>query len=100
MENSVALIGVLLDYCANQSPLFEENKTNFLELYLTVVLNSREKPPKALSEAFQPLLKRMVHEEFGKMIVPTLVKILKRNPELALEVVGVLLKSTKLDLSK
>ena len=39
MENSVALIGVLLDYCANNSPLFEENKTNFLELYLTVVLN-------------------------------------------------------------
>lgn len=100
MENSAALIGVLLDYCANNSPLFEENKTNFLELYLTVVLNSREKPPKALSEAFQPLLKRMVHEEFGKMVVPTSVKMLKRNPELALEVVDVLLKSTNLDLSK
>lgn len=100
MENSAALIGVLLEYCANNSPLFEENKTNFLELYLTVVLNSREKPPKVLSEAFQPLLKRMVHEEFGKMVVPTSVKMLKRNPELALEAVSLLLKLTNLDLSK
>jgi len=75
-------------------------QTNFLELYLTLVLNSREKPPKVLSESFQPLLKRMVHEEFGKMVVPTSVKMLKRNPELALEAVGLLLKLTNLDLSK
>lgn len=100
MENSAALIEVLLDYCTNNYPLFEENKTIFLELYLTLVLNAREKPPKALSEAFQPLLKHMVHEEFGKLVVPASVKMLKRNPELALEVVCLLLKLTNLDLSK
>jgi len=44
------------------------------ELYLTLVLNSREKPPKALSEAFQPLLKHTVHEEFGKLVLPASVK--------------------------
>ncbi|GLJ35635.1 hypothetical protein SUGI_0716270 [Cryptomeria japonica] len=100
MEYSSGLIAVLLEYCANISPLFEEHRTGFRELYLKIVLNSRERPPKTLTEAFQPLFKHMGHEDFGKIVVPTSIKMLKRNPELSLEAVGVLLNLVNLDLSK
>lgn len=42
----------------------------------------------------------MVHEEFGKLVVPTSVKMFKHDPKLALEVACLLLKLTKLDLRK
>lgn len=72
----------------------------FLELYLKLVLNSKEKPRKALSEAFGPLFKQLTHDEFGKVVVPNAVKMLKRNPELIMESVSLLLKLCSLDLSK
>jgi len=75
-------------------------QTIFLELYLTVVLKSREKPPKALSEAFHPILEHIVQDEFRKIMVPTSIKMLKHELELALEVVCLLLKLKKLNLRK
>lgn len=42
----------------------------------------------------------MSHEDFQNIVVPSSVKMLKRNPEIVLESVGILLKSVKLDLSK
>lgn len=72
----------------------------FVDVYVKAVLNAREKPPKSLSEAFGPLLACLSHEEFGSVVVPSSVKMLKRNPEIALEPVEVLLEAVKLDLSK
>jgi hypothetical protein len=53
-----------------------------------------------LSEAFQPLLEQLSHEDFGKTILPSAIKMLKRNPELVMEAFGLLLTYTKLDLSQ
>lgn len=64
------------------------------------VLNAREKPTKALSESFLSLFANMAHEDFMSTILPSSVKMLKRNPEIVLESVGVLLKSVPLDLSR
>lgn len=72
----------------------------FLDLYVKSVLNAREKPTKGLSEAFLPLFTRLSHEDFKNTILPSSVKMLKRNPELVLESIGVLLQSVNLDLSK
>lgn len=72
----------------------------FLDLYVKSVLNAREKPTKGLSEAFLPLFTYMSHEDFKNTILPSSLKMLKRNPELVLESVGVLLQSINLDLSK
>lgn len=71
----------------------------FLELYLKLVWNSKDKPLKALNEAFQPLLQHMTHDDFGKTVLPTASKMLKRNPELVMESFGCLLMYTNLDLS-
>lgn len=72
----------------------------FLDLYVKAVLSAREKPAKGLSEAFCPLFWSLTHEEFENVVVPSSVKMLKRNPEIAMEAVEVLLKTVTLDLSK
>lgn len=72
----------------------------FLDIYVKAVLNTKEKPAKVLSEAFHPLFTHMVHEDFKSIVVPSAIKMLKRNPELVLESVCVLLKLVTLDLSK
>lgn len=72
----------------------------FLDLYVKAVLNAKEKPTKGLSEAFVPLFTHMSHEDFKNTILPSSLKMLKRNPELVLESVGVLLRFVNLDLSK
>ncbi len=85
-------VGMLLLWCFLQ--------TVFLELYIKLVLGAREKPLRALSEAFQPLLQRLSHTEFGTTVLPSAGKMLKRNPETVMEAVGLLLTYTSLDLSK
>lgn len=69
-------------------------------MYVKAVLNAREKPADGLSEAFCPLFSYLLHEEFKSIVVPSSVKMLKRNPELVLESVEFLLESVNLDLSK
>ncbi|RXH82519.1 hypothetical protein DVH24_036860 [Malus domestica] len=96
------LIWLLLEYSStsSNSSLFEQCKPTFLDIYLKAILNAREKPAKGLSEAFHPLFKHMSHEDFQNIVLPSAVKMLKRNPEIVLESVGILLKSVNLDLSK
>ncbi|XP_057962817.1 protein ILITYHIA [Malania oleifera] len=98
-KDSPELIWLLLEFSRTTS-LFEQFKPIFLDIYVKAVLNAREKPAKGLSEAFLPLFTKMVHEDFISVVIPSSVKMLKRNPEIVLESVGVLLKSVNLDLSK
>lgn len=72
----------------------------FLDIYVKAVLSAREKPANGLGEAFHPLFTHMSHDDFQSIVVPAAVKMLKRNPEIVLESVGILLKSVNLDLSK
>ncbi|XP_059665692.1 protein ILITYHIA isoform X2 [Cornus florida] len=94
------LIRFILEFSVSIPSLFAEWKQIFLDMYVKAVLNAREKPAKDLSEAFRPLFTHLLHEDFKNIVVPSSVKMLKRNPELVLESVGVLLKSVNLDLSK
>jgi len=69
-------------------------------MYVKSVLNTREKPARGLNEALLPLFSHLSHEDFSSSVIPSSVKMLKRNPELVLESVGFLLQSVNLDLSK
>lgn len=93
------IIWLLIEY-SRKDPSFSKYKPIFLDIYVKVVLSAREKPAKGLSEAFCPLLLSLTHEEFENVVVPSSVKMLKRNPEIALESVEILLKSVSIDLSK
>ncbi|XP_057471002.1 protein ILITYHIA [Actinidia eriantha] len=99
-KDSPQLLGLLLEFSSSVPSLFDQWKPTFLDMYVKSVLNAREKPTKDLSEAFLPLFMYLAHEDFKSIVVPSSVKMLKRNPELVLESVGILLKSVKLDLSK
>ncbi|KAH9784175.1 protein ILITYHIA [Citrus sinensis] len=72
----------------------------FLDIYVKAVLNAKEKPMKGLSESFLPLFTHMSREDFQSIVLPASIKMLKRNPEIILESIGILLKSVNLDLSK
>ncbi|KAB1202522.1 Translational activator GCN1 [Morella rubra] len=99
-KDSPQLIWLLLEFSSMSSSLFEQCKPTFLDIYVKTVLNAREKPILGLSEAFVSLFSHMSHEDFQSTVLPSSVKMLKRNPEIVLESVGVLLKSVNLDLSK
>lgn len=99
-KESPELIRLLLEFSSASSSRFEQCKSIFMDIYLKAVLNAREKPVKELSECFYPLFRHLSHEDFQNVVLPSSVKMLKRNPEIVLEAVGVLLDSVSLDLSK
>lgn len=72
----------------------------FLDIYVKAVLNAKEKPSLSLSYCFRSLFIHISHEEFKDVVVPSSIKMLKRNPEIVIDSVGILLNSVKLDLSK
>ncbi|KAL1214916.1 Protein ILITYHIA [Cardamine amara subsp. amara] len=99
-KDTPELLGLLLEFSCSSAALFEQSKAIFVHIYVTDVLNSREKQKQNLSKCFQPLLLRLSHEEFQTVILPAAVKMLKRNPEIVLESVGFLLANVNIDLSK
>ncbi|GAV69761.1 LOW QUALITY PROTEIN: DUF3554 domain-containing protein/CLASP_N domain-containing protein/HEAT_2 domain-containing protein [Cephalotus follicularis] len=99
-KESPELLWLLLEFSITLPSLFEQSKPIYLDIYVKAILNSREKPTKWLSECFCPLFKHMSHEDFQSIVLPSSTKMLKRNPEIVLESVGILLKSINLDLSK
>ncbi|CAJ1961186.1 unnamed protein product [Sphenostylis stenocarpa] len=94
------LLMLLLEFSSQSPSLVGEFKPAFLDIYVSAILSAKEKPGKCLTEAFCPLYLQMSHEDFQNIVVPSSVKMLKRNPEIVLESVGILLKSVNLDLSK
>ncbi|XP_052734790.1 protein ILITYHIA [Vigna angularis] len=94
------LLMFLLEFSFQSPSLVVEFKPTFLDIYVSAILSAKEKPGKSLTEAFRVLYLQMSHEDFQNIVVPSSVKMLKRNPEIVLESVGILLKSVNLDLSK
>ncbi|KAI7734032.1 hypothetical protein M8C21_026549, partial [Ambrosia artemisiifolia] len=94
------MLCVMLDFSSSKAALFEQWKPVYLDMYVQSVLNAKDKPTKTLSEAFRSLYLQLSHEDFKNIIIPSSVKMLKRNPELVLESIGVLLRHVNLDLSK
>uniref|UniRef100_A0A7N0VHG6 TOG domain-containing protein n=1 Tax=Kalanchoe fedtschenkoi TaxID=63787 RepID=A0A7N0VHG6_KALFE len=94
------LIQVLLEFSCKNPSTVEEYKAIFLDIYVKAVLNAKEKPASSLSQCFYPLLIHISHDEFKNIVVPSSIKMLKRNPEIVIESIGILLKSVRLDLSK
>ena len=72
----------------------------FLDLYVKTILSSKDRPSKAATEAFKPLFLDIGHEDFRNNVVPSCIRMLKRNPEVVLQSIGYLLETVRLDLSK
>ncbi|RZB49639.1 protein ILITYHIA-like [Glycine soja] len=99
-KDSPELLMLLLEFSSRSPSLFGEFKPAFLDIYVNAILSAKEKPGKSLTEAFHSLYLQMSHGDFQSLVIPSSVKMLKRNPEIVLESVRILLKSVNLDLSK
>ncbi|KAH0938797.1 hypothetical protein HID58_006258 [Brassica napus] len=99
-KDTPELLGLLIEFTCPSPALFEQSKAIFVDIYVKDVLNSREKLRQNICKCFQPLLLRLSHEEFQTVILPAALKMLKRNPEIVLESVGLLIASVNIDLSK
>ncbi|RLN40709.1 translational activator GCN1 [Panicum miliaceum] len=100
MRDSPAFLNLILDFTITSPSLSAEYKSMFLDLYVKTILSSKDRPPKAATEAFKPLFLEVGHEDFKNTVMPSCVKMLKRNPEIVLQSIGYLLKMVRLDLSK
>ncbi|KAF8675346.1 hypothetical protein HU200_047709 [Digitaria exilis] len=100
MRDSPAFLNLILDFTIKSPSLSAEYKSIFLDLYVKTILSSKDRPPKAATEAFKPLFLEIGHEDFKNTVMPSCIKMLKRNPEIVLQSIGYLLKIVHLDLSK
>ncbi|KQK13484.1 protein ILITYHIA [Brachypodium distachyon] len=98
-RDSPAFINLILDFTVTSSSLFSEYKPVFLDLYVKTILSSKDRPSQAASEAFKPLFLDIGHEDFKNVILPSCIRMLKRNPEIVLQSIGNLLMTVRLDLS-
>ncbi|ONM08702.1 ILITYHIA [Zea mays] len=100
MRDSPAFLNLILDFTISSPSLSTEYKSVFLDLYVKTILSSKDRAPKAATEAFKPLLLEIGHEDFKNTVIPSCIKMLKRNPEIILQSIGYLLRTVRLDLSK
>uniref|UniRef100_J3LSA3 TOG domain-containing protein n=1 Tax=Oryza brachyantha TaxID=4533 RepID=J3LSA3_ORYBR len=100
VRDSPAFLNLILDFTITSPSLYAEYKPMFLDLYVKTVLGSKDRPSQASSEAFKPLFSDMGHEDFKNTVVPSCIRMLKRNPEIVLQSIGYLLYTVRLDLSK
>uniref|UniRef100_A0A0D9YYV8 TOG domain-containing protein n=1 Tax=Oryza glumipatula TaxID=40148 RepID=A0A0D9YYV8_9ORYZ len=100
VRDSPAFLNIMLDFAITSPSLYAEYKPLFLDLYVKTILGSKDRPSQASAEAFKPLFLDMGHEDFKNIIVPSCIKMLKRNPEIVLQSIGYLLNTVRLDLSK
>lgn len=99
-DSTNGLIRVLLQLAVKDSSFLGRHRAKFLGMYVSLVWTSKEKVSARLSEAFSPLLSRLTHEEFGNVVQPAVVKMLRRNPEIVMEATCILISSVSLDTSK
>uniref|UniRef100_A0A0E0P0K8 TOG domain-containing protein n=1 Tax=Oryza rufipogon TaxID=4529 RepID=A0A0E0P0K8_ORYRU len=100
VRDSPAFLNIMLDFAITSPSLYAEYKPLFLDLYVKTILGSKDRPSQASAEAFKPLFLDMGHEDFKNIVVPSCIKMLKRNPEIVLQSIGYLLNTVRLDLSK
>uniref|UniRef100_A0A0D9VYB3 TOG domain-containing protein n=1 Tax=Leersia perrieri TaxID=77586 RepID=A0A0D9VYB3_9ORYZ len=100
VRDSPAFLNIILEFTISSPSLYAEYKPMFLDLYVKTILGSKDRPSQASSEAFKPLFMDMGHEDFKNIVVPSCIRMLKRNPEIVLQSIGYLLNTVSLDLSK
>jgi len=80
----------------NPTHLFVANiftsKSKFLEGYVQAVLSANSKQERGYLEWFAAILKKVEKNEFGNVLLPAIVRLLKRTPEVAIHGISYLLE--------
>lgn len=67
--------------------------------YCTKVLASKDATPAHVQQAYEPLLAQVSSEQFVTSLLPVLLRMLKRSPEVTLPSLASICSSSRLDLS-
>ena len=73
--------------------------TGLLRLLLMQVLSSRDAVPPVVLSAYRPLLAGMSRESFAEALLPALLRVVKRLPDVMLPLAEAVLDMITLDLS-
>lgn len=89
----------ILHFASQHPDQLTAHRQDLLTFYCDRVLGAKAVLTAEAVNAYSPLLKDLTHEEFGKAILPAVLKYVKRTPEPALSSTKALLSAVQLDLS-
>ncbi|KAF8792212.1 eIF-2-alpha kinase activator GCN1 like protein [Argiope bruennichi] len=75
-------------------------KDQAIQLLTKVVIGSKAKPLPHVLESCSSLLRQITHNEFKTSVLPSIQKVLLRNPEIIFETVNSIITGVSLDLSQ
>ncbi|GFU29456.1 eIF-2-alpha kinase activator GCN1 [Nephila pilipes] len=101
-QASLILFGFFIKYLVEtkSKDALLQVKEQAIQLLSKVVIGSKTKPPPHVLESCNSLLRQIIHSEFKNIILPSLQKVLLRNPEIIFETVYTIISSVSLDLSQ
>lgn len=96
---SSGLMYAVLHFASQHPEQLASQRHNLLTFYSERVLGAKAVLPAETLHAYNPMLRSLTHEEFGKVVLPAVLKYVKRTPEPALSSTKALLSASQLDLS-
>ncbi|GFQ96680.1 eIF-2-alpha kinase activator GCN1, partial [Trichonephila clavata] len=101
-QASLILFGFFIKYLVEikSNDILFKIKEQTIQLLSRVVIGSKTKPPPHVLESCISLLRQITHDEFQNSILPSLQKVLLRNPEIIFETVYTVISYVALDLSR
>ncbi|GFQ89219.1 eIF-2-alpha kinase activator GCN1, partial [Trichonephila clavata] len=101
-QASLILFGFFIKYLVEikSNDILFKIKEQTIQLLSRVVIGSKTKPLPHVLESCISLLRQITHEEFQNSILPSLQKVLLRNPEIIFETVYTVISYVALDLSR
>ena len=99
IAGSSGLIHAVLHFASQHPDQLAAHKQDLLTSYSDTILGAKLVLLPEAASAYSPLLKHVTQDEFGKFILPAVLKYVKRTPEPALSSTKALLAAIKLDIS-
>lgn len=99
VAGSSGLIYAVLHFASQHPDQLAAHRQDLLSFYSDTILGAKAVLPAEATNAYRPLLENVTQDEFGKFILPAVLKYVKRTPEPALSSTKALLGAIKLDLS-
>ena len=92
-------MSALLHYGSQHPDQLAPLKQDLLAFYSDTVLGAKTVLPASTLSAYMPLIRSLSQQDFGKVLLPAILKYVRRTPEPALTSTQALLSATQLDLS-
>nr|XP_039274428.1 eIF-2-alpha kinase activator GCN1-like [Styela clava] len=97
---SIPCCGLLGAIASYDPSAIQKRKTDFLDLFVKLIIMSKTKPLKSVLDSCGPALKFVTHDDFNSFLFPAIQKATLRSPENVLQTVSSVLSQMSIDLSQ